>query len=69
MLTHIWQNLEISLGCPMCSKGFQNVASLHKHGQQVHSVNIVELDVSRVSKGVIGYIRGNVIKVSVCKDF
>ena len=42
MLMHIQQHLEISVGCPMCSKGFQNVASLCKHGQQVHSVNIVE---------------------------
>ena len=42
MLMHIWQHLEISVGHPMCGKGFQNVASLHKQGQQVHSVNIVE---------------------------
>ena len=31
MLTHIWQHLEISVGCPMCAKGFQNAASFHKH--------------------------------------
>ena len=31
MLTHIWQHLEILIGCPMCGKGFQKVASLHKH--------------------------------------
>ena len=42
MLTHIRQHLEISVGCPMCRKGFQNVASLHKHGQKIHSVRIVE---------------------------
>ena len=42
MLMHIWQPLEISVGCPMCSKGFQNVASLHKHRREVHSVNTVE---------------------------
>ena len=23
MLMHIWQHLEISIGCPMCGKGFQ----------------------------------------------
>ena len=34
MLMHIWQHLEISIGCPMCSKGFQNVASLCKHGKK-----------------------------------
>ena len=34
MVTHIWQHLEISVGCPMCSKGFQNAASLCKHGRK-----------------------------------
>ena len=43
MLTHIWQHLEISVGCPMCGKGFQNAASLCKHGQKVHSIKIVEV--------------------------
>ena len=42
MLTHIWQHLEILVSCPMCSKGFQNVASLHKHGMKVHSIQIVK---------------------------
>ena len=32
MLTHIQQHLEISVGCPMCGKGFQSVAFLCKHG-------------------------------------
>ena len=31
MLMHIWQHLKISIGCSMCGKGFQNVASLCKH--------------------------------------
>ena len=31
MLMHIWQHLEISIKCPMCGKGFQNVAFLHKY--------------------------------------
>ena len=44
MLTHIWQHLEISIGCPMCGKGFQNVASLHKHGRKIHSIYIVETE-------------------------
>ena len=34
MLMHIWQHLEISIGCPMCGKGFQNVASLCRHGKR-----------------------------------
>ena len=42
MLTHIQQHLEISVGCPMCGKGFQNVASLCKHREKIHSVRIVE---------------------------
>ena len=42
MLMHIQQHLEISVSCPMCSKGFQNVASLHKHGRKVHSIQMVE---------------------------
>ena len=42
MLTHIWQQLELSVGCPMCGKGFQNAASLQKHGQKIHLINIVE---------------------------
>ena len=41
MLTHIWQHLEISVGCLMYGKGFQNVAFLHKHGWKVHSIKIV----------------------------
>ena len=42
MLMHIWQHLEILVSCPMCGKGFQNVASLCKHGRKVHSIQIVE---------------------------
>ena len=44
MLTHFQQHLEISVGCPMCGKGFQNAASLCKHGQKVHSIKIVEVE-------------------------
>ena len=44
MLTHIWQYLEISVGCPMCGKGFQNAASLCKHWWKVHSIKIVEVE-------------------------
>ena len=44
MLTHIQQHLEILIGCPMCSKGFQNVASLHKHGRKIHLIHIVEME-------------------------
>ena len=44
MLTHIWQHLEILIGCPMCSKGFQNVASLCKHERKIHLIHIVEME-------------------------
>ena len=44
MLMHIQQHLNISIGCPMCGKDFQNVASLCKHGKKVHSIYIVEME-------------------------
>ena len=44
ILTHIQQHLEILIGCPMCGKGFQNVASLHKHRKKVHSIHIMEME-------------------------
>ena len=44
MLMHIWQHLEISIGCPMCGKGFQNSASLCKHRKKVHSIHIKEME-------------------------
>ena len=42
MLMHIWKHLELSVRCLMCGKGFQNAASLCKHGQKIHVVKIVE---------------------------
>ena len=42
MLMHIQHHAEISIGCPMCGKGFQNAASLCKHWRKVHSIQIVE---------------------------
>ena len=44
MLMHIQQHLEISIGCPMCGKGFQNVASLHKHRRKIHAIHIMEME-------------------------
>ena len=44
MLMHIQQHLELSVRCPMYGKGFQNVASICKNGQKVHSINIVEAE-------------------------
>ena len=42
MLTHIRKHLDITIGCPMCGKGFQNVALLHKHGKKAYVMQIVE---------------------------
>ena len=44
MLIHIQQHLEILIGCPMCGKGFQNVASLCKHRRKIHSIHIMEME-------------------------
>ena len=41
MLTHIRKYLDITIGCPVCNKGFQNAASLHKHGRKAQKVQIV----------------------------
>ena len=43
ILTHIRKHLDIMIGCPVCGKGYQNVASLHKHGRDVHNGQIVAL--------------------------
>ena len=42
MLTHICKHLDITIGCPMCGKGFQNTASLQKHGKMAHAIQIIE---------------------------
>ena len=44
MPMHIHQHLEISIGCPMCGKGFQNATCLQKHGKKVHAIWIVEAE-------------------------
>ena len=41
MLTHIRKHLDITIGCPVCGKGFQNAASLCKHSRKAHAVQIV----------------------------
>ena len=37
MLTHIRKHIDITIGFPMCSIGFQNVDSLCKHGKKVYA--------------------------------
>ena len=41
ILTHIRKHLDVTLGCPGCAKGFQNAASLLKHGRKIHKIQIV----------------------------
>ena len=40
-LTHIRKHLEVTIGCPVCGRGYQNTASLCKHGRDIHSIQIV----------------------------
>ena len=41
MLTHIRKHLDLTIGCPICGKGFQNAASIHKHDRKAHAIQIV----------------------------
>ena len=41
ILPHIRKHLDITISCPGCGKGFQNAASLHKHGKEAHRIQIV----------------------------
>ena len=41
VLTHVRKHLDITIGCSICGKGYQNAASLHKHGRDVHNILIV----------------------------
>ena len=41
ILTHVRKPLDITIGCPGCGKGYQNVASLCKHGREVHNIEIM----------------------------
>ena len=43
ILTHARKHHNITIGYPVCHKGYQNVVSLHKHGRDIHSVQIVTL--------------------------
>ena len=41
ILTHVRKHLEFTIGCPVCGKGYQNAASFHMHGRDVHHIQIV----------------------------
>ena len=41
ILTHVRkEHLDITIGCPACGKPYQNAASLHKHGKEIHKIII-----------------------------
>ena len=39
--THIRKHLDVTIGYSICGRGYQNAASLHKHGRDIHSIQIV----------------------------
>ena len=41
ILTHVRKHLDITIGCPICSRGYQNIASFCKHDRDVHNNQIV----------------------------
>ena len=41
ILSHVRNHLEIITGCPFCGKGYQNTASLCKHGRDTHHFQTV----------------------------
>ena len=43
ILSHIRKHLNIMISYPVCGTGYQNAASLHKHGRYVHNGPIVAL--------------------------
>ena len=46
ILNHVRRHLDIMVGCPICSRGYQNVVSLHKHCRDTHNIQIVALTTS-----------------------
>ena len=40
ILTHVMKHLDITIGCPVCGRGYQNAVSLQKHGRDVHHIQI-----------------------------
>ena len=41
ILTYVKKHSDITIECPICGKGYQNATSLHKHGRDVNSIQIV----------------------------
>ena len=41
IVTHIRRHVDITIGCPICGKGYQNAASLWKQGRDTHNIQIV----------------------------
>ena len=51
ILTHVRKHLEIIIGHPICGKGYQNIASLHKHGRDAHNIQIASTSLLGVIPG------------------
>ena len=41
ILTHVKKDLDVTIGCAICGRGYQNMASPCKHGRDGHSIQIV----------------------------
>ena len=41
ILTHFRRHLDMTVGCPVCSRGYQNAATLQKHDRDAHNIQIV----------------------------
>ena len=41
ILTPVRNHLDITIGCPVCGRGYQNAVSLLKHGSDIHDIQIV----------------------------
>ena len=41
ILTHGRKHLDVTVGYPVCNRGYQNAASLCKHGRDIHKIQIV----------------------------
>ena len=47
ILTHIRKHLDVTVGCPICGRGYQNMASLNRHGKDAHGIQIVASSTSQ----------------------
>ena len=41
ILTRVRKHLDVTIGCTICGTGYQNAASICKHGRNIHSIQIM----------------------------